>query len=194
MAADRTAVLGSLDAVQRAATALDAADAACATGDGIAARRVHRAAEPLVGPAAAAVRDLPGRLATYRASLTSLGAASVAVTGTARQALLRVVTTGGDEATAVQRFRDVAAGVWPQYAALDADETTWITRAVTPWYRTQREGADAYVVLVEDARPALNAARARLGAAVTAVHGPIAAQAAVLTAADAALAAVRAAG
>ncbi|MGZ6826702.1 MAG: hypothetical protein ACXVGH_07900, partial [Mycobacteriales bacterium] len=56
VAADRTALLGSLDAVQRAATALDAADAACATGDGIAARRVHRAAEPLVGPAAAAVR------------------------------------------------------------------------------------------------------------------------------------------
>jgi hypothetical protein len=194
VAADRTAVLDALTAVQAGATALDAADEVCAGGDGVAARTAYRKAQPLTKTAGASLRSLPAALATYRSALGTLGAASVAVSVPARQALLRVVTSGRAEADAAEGFRVTAAGVWPRYEALAAAESTWITRAVTPWYRTQREGADAYVVLVEDARPALNAARARLGSAVTAVGGPIAAQAQVLSAADAALASVRAQG
>jgi hypothetical protein len=157
----------------------------------VAARTSFRKATPPARAASSALSRLPGLVSAYRGSLTSLGAASVAVDGAPRQALLRVVTVGTKEADAVAGFRPVAAAVWPQYLALLAAEDTWITRAVTPWYRTDREAADAYAILVEDRRPALNAARMRLGTAAAAARTPIAAQSATLAAADGALAAVR---
>lgn len=190
--ADRAAALDAVFAVQAAAAALDATDQVCTTGRGVAARTSHRKAVPLARGAQTALTRLVSLLPAYRASLTSLGAASVAVDGVARQALLRVVTRGSTEADALEGFRVVAAGAWPQYAALDAAEDTWITRAVTPWYRTDQEGAAAYAVLVGDQRSDLNAARARLGKAEVAVRAPIEAQSATLAAADQALASVRA--
>jgi hypothetical protein len=191
VSADRKAALSAVDAVQVAATVLDATDQVCTTGRGVAARTQHEKAIPLAHQAQTAISRLPGLLATYRSSLTSLGAASVAVTGDARRALLRVVTVGQAEAQALEAFRAAAARAWPQYSALDAAEDTWITRAVTPWYRTDKEAADAYAVLVEDQRVALNAAREHLGAVAASVREPIAAQSATLTAADQALGSVR---
>lgn len=194
VATDRKAVLRAVEAVEVAATALDATDAVCFTGHGPEARTSHRKAQPLAGAVAGRLSALTGFLAAYRSALTSLTAASVAVDGPARAALLRVVTNGSREAVAVEAFRVRANGVWPQYVALDGFESLWITRAVTPWYRSPEEGSAAYQVMVEDQRPALAAARTRLGEAVSSVEGPIRAQSATLAAADSALAAVRARG
>ncbi len=191
VSADRRDVLAAVAAVQAAAAALDAADEVCATGRGVAARTAHDKAVPLVRAAGTALTRLAAVVPSYRGSLMSVGAASVAVQGAARQALLRVVTVGTDEADALERFRVSAAGAWPQYVALDAAEDTWIVRAVTPWYRTEREAANAYVVLVEDRRAALDAARSRFGNAAVALRGPTSAQSATLAAADQALASVR---
>ena len=191
VSADRREVLAAAAAVQAAAAALDAADEVCATGRGVAARAAHDRAVPLVRAAGTAFARLAAVVPSYQASLTSVGAASVAVQGAARQALLRVVTVGTDEADALERFRVVAVRAWPQYAALDAAEDTWIVRAVTPWYRTDQEAAAAYVVLVEDRRSALVAARTSLGDAAAALRAPISAQSSTLAAADQALASVR---
>lgn len=194
VAADRKAVLGAVQAVQTGAMALDATDEVCLTGEGSAARTSHRKAVPLAKSAAARLKGLGANLAAYDGALTSLAAASVAVDGTARAALLRVVTNGKKEAAAVEVFRVRANGVWPQYAALDGFESLWITRAVTPWYRTAQEGSNAYQVMVEDQRPALNAARSKLGGVVDSVGPPISLQSSTLSAADKALEAVRARG
>ncbi len=191
VATDRRAVLAAVESVQVAATALDQTDQVCLTGNGIAARTSHRQATPLAQTAATRLRALTGTLAAYRAALGSLTAASVAVTGAARSALLRVVTAGQAEAVAVEAFRVRSNGVWPQYVALDGFEALWITRSVTPWYRTDQEGSNAYQVLVEDQRPALAAARTKLGNAVTAVQPAIEAQGSTLVAADQALSSVR---
>lgn len=194
MALDRKAVLDSIAAVESAASALDSTDAVCLTGRGVAARTEHRKAAPLATRAAARLRALAGTLAVYRASLASLAAASVAVSGAPRTALARVVTTGRQEIAAVTLFGKAADDVWPHFVALNRLESTWITRAVASWYRTEKEARDAYAVLVEDQRPALNAARGRLGAAVTAVQGPVAAQTRALAEADRALTGTRDAG
>ena len=194
VASSRRAVLDALTSVQTAATALDETDTVCLTGRGTAARTSHRKATPLASVAQQRLTVLPGALARYRAALSSLTAASVAVTGAARTALLRAVTAGQAEITAVAAFRATAVGVWPHYRHLEDLEGTWITRAVTPWYRTDNEARDAYIVLVEDSRPALNAARTRLGAAVQAVQAPVRDQSAALTMADRALDAVRTPG
>lgn len=192
LAADRQVVLGAVEAVQTAATALDATDEVCLTGEGTKARTSHRKAVPVTKTAEARLRSLTRTLAVYDGALSSLAAASVAVEGTARAALLRVVTNGKEEAAAVEVFRVRANRVWPQYQALDGFETLWITRAVTPWYRTPQEGSNAYQVMVEDQRPALAAARSELGAAVASVGTSIALQSSTLAAADKALEAVRA--
>ncbi|MCW2599415.1 MAG: hypothetical protein JWM02_1244 [Frankiales bacterium] len=189
VSADRKAVLSAVDGVQVAATALDATDQVCATGRGVAARTAHGKASARTGQAALGL--LAAQLPAYRSSLTSLGAASVAVDGAARRALLRVVTVGRAEADALEGFRVVAKRGWPQYVALDAAEDLWISRAVTSWYRTDAEAAAAYALLVEDQRPSLDAARARLGVAAAAVHAPITTESATLAAADRALASVR---
>ena len=194
VAADRRAVLDTVAAVESAASALDATDAVCLTGRGVAARTEHRKAAPLAARAAARMRVLTGALAAYRASLVSLAAASVAVSGAPRAALARAVTTGRQEIAAVTAFGKAVAGVWPQFVELDSLESTWITRAVTPWYRSEKEARDAYIVLVEDQRPALNAARGRLGEAVTALQGRVAAQTRALADADRALTGTRDAG
>jgi hypothetical protein len=190
----RTALLADLEAVGMAATALDQTDVVCLTGEGSAARASRRRAAPLASAATAALGRIRPEVASYRTALLALGDASVAVPGEARTALQAVVTAGQREATALEGFRGVAVSVWPSYRRLEGSEGLWITRAVTPWYRTAQEGSAAYTVLVEKDRDALNAARTQLGTATRAVGGPIDAQAASLTAADAALASVRAKG
>ena len=47
VSADRASVLAGVDAVQKAASALDLTDEVCASGKGVAARTAYRAAEPL---------------------------------------------------------------------------------------------------------------------------------------------------
>lgn len=191
VSADRASVLAGVDAVQKAASSLDLTDEVCASGKGVAARTAYRAAEPLTRRARVALSALSRLVTGYRTSLRSLAQASVSVEGAARDALAAVVRDGQVEATAVERFRAEAAAVWPQYEQLGADADLWITRAVTPWYRTDQEAASAYAVLVGDTRPALEQARVRLGAAAAAVRVPSLTQSATLAAADQALAGLR---
>lgn len=214
LTAARTALLADVDAVQRGATAIDDTDAACAAGRGVAARTQRREATPVVQKGRAAVAALGRDVAAYTEALrrltTLLGTAGATATdptrsGAAtpaadlvealsapqRQALERVADDGLAEAQAMSGFRAGAGGAWPAYERLLGIEDTWITRAVTPWYRTAEEGANAYAVLVEPVRPAVDRARTSLARAAAEVQAPSAAQSATLAAADAALAALR---
>ena len=184
-------MLASVDAVQSAATALDRADATCATGQGVAARSAHLAALPLTHRAHVALARLDGQVAAYRRALVVLLGASSTVDGAGRAALRDVVRDGQSEAKAFGAFRVTATALWPAYDRLNDDEELWITRAVMPWYRTPQEGAAAYAVLVDDHRAALTTARSHLAAAAAAVAGPSAAQSASLAAADRALSGLR---
>lgn len=157
----------------------------------MAARTSRRAGTTAVTLATMAVRNLPTLISNYRASLTALGKADTAVTGARRAALEKVVADGGTEADAVGEFARVMKTAWAQYASLDGQQKLWIKRAVTPWYRTAQEGANAYAVLVSPFRPLLTVARTQLAAASRAVRGPITAQTATLAAADKALSSLR---
>jgi hypothetical protein len=187
VATARGPMLRAIDAVQGGARALDATDAICARGHGVAARTSQRRGAGAVNQAAAAVADLPSLVANYRASLSALDKARTAVSGAARTALVAVVRDGQIEATAVSQFAATVGSAWQQYASLDGQERLWIKRAVTPWYRTDKEGADAYSVLVRPGRHLLEVARTQLSEAAAAVQTPTAVQAATLSAADRAL-------
>lgn len=189
----RTALVSDLSAVQRAASALDATDEACATGSGSAARDAHRSAGPAVQAAPTAIAHLAADVTAYTAALNGLEAAQTAAPA-ARGALSQAVASGHSEAAATTRFQAAAAAAWPQYAQLDRDESTWITRALTPWYRSASEGANAYAVLVGDTRAALDAARADLAAASERSVAASAATSSALRAADAALSTLRTPG
>lgn len=187
----RKAVVRAVGAVQAGASALDATDAICAQGRGVAARASRRSGSGDVARAAAAVRDLPGLARRESAALTALTEASGVVSGAQRAALDAVVRDGRAEVAAVTSFSGVVRSAWQQYASLDGQQQLWIERAVTPWYRTDKEGADAYAVLVGPFRPLLNVARHQTEAASKAVRGPIATEAATLARADDALAGLR---
>lgn len=189
--AQRAAVLAAVDAVQAGASALDDTDAACATGKGVSARTALRTAQPLAAKARTTLDRLPALTARYQAALTALGTEAKAVTGAQRTAVDDVVRTGQAEAAAVQRFRTAAAGAWPAYAKLLDLESLWVTRAVTPWYRTAAEGAAAYTILLEPSRPALDRARTTVGDAASAAVDASRAQSATLAAANTALASLR---
>lgn len=180
----RAHLLSAVDATQAAATALDRTDALCVKGQGQAARRSFLASQPLVRTARQGRSRLVTSLPSYTGALQSLQRASTEVDGQKRLALARVVRDGRAEATAIERFRGALAGLWPAYDRLLAAEDTWSTRAVGGWYRTTAEGAAAYAVLVGRQRPALQAARQALAAAVTALQGPSETQSATLAAAD----------
>ncbi len=192
VSADRGFVLAAVDAVQKGATALDRTDEACISGKGSRARDTRQAGRPVVQKAREALSVLTKRVATYRSSLRALGVVSTAVEGTERDALAAVVRDGVAEAIAVERFRRDVAALWPRYDELEQISDTWITRALTPWYRTDQEGASAYTILSEPTRPALDAARAALGAAAAAVRGPSMISSGTLAAADRALSGLRA--
>ncbi|MFN2537460.1 MAG: hypothetical protein ABR549_04810 [Mycobacteriales bacterium] len=181
-------MLRAVEAVQAGARALDATDAICAQGHGIAARSRQRTGASDVTRARTGVQNLPTLVTNYRAALSSLDKARTAVSGTARSALENVVRDGQREAKAVAQFQAVVRSAWQQYVSLDGQERLWIKRAVTPWYRTDKEAADAYAVLVQPGRHFLVVARTQLARASAALQTPTAVQSATLAAANRALA------
>ena len=191
VSATRSPVLAAVDGVQQGAAAVDATDRICVTGQGVAARTTQQSGAAATLRARAALTNLPRLLASYQAALAELSIASRPLEGTARLAVMAVVRDGRAEATSVATFGAVAAQAWTRYDALDADTATWITRAVTPWYRDDGEAAAAYAVLVGGSRAGLEQARQALGTASSAVREPVAAQASTLRRADAALASLR---
>ena len=184
MGSTRATLVRDVAAVQAGAAAIDAADVACARGDGVGARSTLRRAAGPADRATAALRGLPGELTAYGRALDALDAARRGLEPVQARVLSTVVTAGRAEVTAGRAFGPGAAAAWPAYARLRRDEATWVTRAVTPWYRSTSEGADAYVVLVSDRRPALARARARLSEAAAALALVLARGQQVLDAAD----------
>ena len=191
ISSSRAALLAAVEAVQSGARALDATDAICVQGRGSAARTSQRDGAADVTAAGTAVARLPGLVTRYRAALDALKKASSLVDGEPLLALQDVVRDGGGEAAAVAQFGGKATSAWEQYEVLAHDERLWITRAVSGWYRTQKEGGNAYSVLVQPSRRLLEVARSQLAAASRQVMPPSSAQSATLAAADRALASLR---
>ncbi len=191
MTSTRGRLLESVDANQEAANQLDRTDALCVTGEGQGARASFRASLPLTRAARLGRIAMPAALTEYRRALSSLQTASPAVSGAAKEALADVVREGGVEADAVQVYLRGLSAAWPQYDALSADQDVWTSHAVSGWYRTKQEGADAYAVQVGSKRAGLQAARSRLARATAAVRGPISAQSQTLRAANRALQSLR---
>ena len=187
----RSALLNAVQAVENGATSVDATDAICAKGHGVEARAQRRKGLAVVAAAGTAVTQFPSLVARYRAALAALDSAKGAVSGPPLEALRAVVKDGTAEATALDGFGGIVHSAWAQYHQLDDQERVWIIRAVTPWYRTDKEAADAYAVLVSPSRKLLTVARTQLHAASVALQGPTSRQAATLEAADAALTGLR---
>ncbi len=191
----RTEVLAGTGALVAAALALDAADAACSTGDRSAARAARSRARDTVPRAKAALAALPTRLAAYDKGASELAAAAKAATSLdagQRSAVQQVVTAAKAEGAAADAFRIAGKTAWPAYAALDEAQATWLTRSSAGWYRTKKEGADAYAVFVQDQQAALTQARTLLRR-VDEARRPVSDRVqAALRAADAALAPLRA--
>jgi hypothetical protein len=72
VSAARNAALGAAEAVQAGASAVDATDAVCATGKGVAARTSYRTGEPAVRKARTSLRALPSLVKAYRTALAAL--------------------------------------------------------------------------------------------------------------------------
>lgn len=186
----RTKLIADISAVQAGASALDTADEVCGTGKGTAARTAHRTAEPAVTAAQGALKRLSADVTSYTVALGRLDAAA-GTAPSAREALVQAVSAGRAEAAAADGFRTASAAAWPRYAQLDRDESTWITRALTPWYRSASEAANAYTVLVASTRPALELARTSVATASEQAVRASTATSTALAAADQALSGLR---
>jgi hypothetical protein len=180
----RRPLLSEVDALQAAASALDAVDAVCATGAGVRAQAAYRIARPKVSAARTVLTDLPMGVTAYEKALAVLAGELDAGSTPVRTALSAVVRDGRAEAAGISRFRTSVGLLWPSYDLLASQEQTWITRAVTPWYRSGSEAASAYAILTSHGRTELTTARAALATAAHLLNVPSAVQSATLQAAD----------
>lgn len=179
------------EVVTEGATALDGADEACATGQAALARQARARARAAVPPVDRALSALPQQLSAYRVALAALTPAAEPLEADQRAALTAVRTAGEAEATALEAFGAAAEGLWPAYAVLDEAQSLWLDRRSAGWYRSQREAADAYVVLRKPGLVALERARAGLARADVARRPPTERMRSALTTADAALEGLR---
>ena len=166
----------------------------CAKGNGVRARTAYRAAQPKVTAARLALTNLPDGITAYEKALAVLAGELDAGSAPVRAALTAVVRDGRAEAAGISRFRTSVGLLWPSYALLASQEQTWITRAVTPWYRSDNEAASAYAVLTSHGRAELTTARADLATAAHLLNVPTAVQSSTLQAADQVLSEQRATG
>ena len=193
----RARALGQAGATVTAARALDDADAAAARADRAAAAQARRRSRVAVPVARAALAGLPASLRGYRGGAAELAAAARAASSLddpQRTALASVVQAAASEADAIDAFRVAGQSAWPAYAALDTAQGVWLTRAGAGWYRDATESANAYAVLVQDQRPALDRARILLRRVDVARRPASATVQTSLRAATAALASLRSTG
>jgi hypothetical protein len=193
----RAQALNATGVIVAGATALDAADEACATGSRTRAAAARPAARAAGGKVRTALAALPMRVKAYDRAATDLAAAAKAATSLTdeqRAAITAVVDGGRRESAAADAFRVAGATAWPAYEEQDRVQSRWLDRAQGGWYRTEQEAADAYSVLSDDNRPALDRARTLLQR-VDAARRPISeAERLALKRADAALATLRSPG
>ena len=190
--ASRTALLQAAGAVPAAATALDAADEACATGTTSLAADARRTARAAVAAVPGALTALREQVVVYRTALQDLTAAAGPLEPAQRDVLGQVARTGEREAAALAAFGEASARAWPAYVALNETQSTWLDRAQAGWYRSSSEAAGAYVVLRRPRLPELAEARRLLQAADAARRPPTETMRRQLREADAALEALRA--
>jgi hypothetical protein len=189
--ATRRTVLATSGAVPAAATALDGADEACATGNRDLAAEARSAASTAAGAVDEALAAMPPQLTDYRAALAELARAGAALGPAQQQALDAAAAAGEREATAQETFVGDARSAWPAYAALGQVQATWLERASAGWYRDRGEAAAAYVVLRDPVATELKQARSALAAADAARRPSIEAMRAALAEADGSLSPLR---
>jgi hypothetical protein len=191
----RTAVLAVPGDTLPVLTVFDDADEAAARGDRAAAAAARGAAGAGRAQAQAALEELPGRVATYRAALDELAAATSAarpLDGAQRTALATVAAGGRNEAAAVEASGAAVRAALPAYDGLAAALDRWLERARAGWYRATAESAAAYAVLAAPGRAELDEARAALAQAERRRAVEVEAQSRRVPDADAALAPLRA--
>lgn len=190
--AARKALLAAPAAVVTAATALDAADEACATGDRARAVEARRAARASVSRLNAALATYSNQLTAYRSTLSTLTTAAAPLEPGQRAALAALAAAGEQEAAALESFGASARAAWPGYARLDEAQATWVDRASAGWFRDTAEAAGGYAVLRLPAAEQLDASRAQLAQADAARRPATDRMRAALKAANAALQSLRA--
>ena len=185
----RAAVLSDTNAITSGANALDAGDARAAEGDRAGMGELRTRIDSGHHLAVTGIRRAPQRLATYDQALNALFAAAKAeaLNATQRAAVEDVVTKGRAEHKAMTDFARVATGIWPSYGKLYEAGSTWYTRARGGWYRSTKESADAYAVMVSADRPALDRARSLLQTSDAARVRAVSRMSAAITAARTAL-------
>ena len=193
----RKQVLASTGAIVAGATALDAADDACASGSRTKALAARPPARAAGGKVRTALAGLPLRVKAYTTAAAELAAATKAATSLddpQRAAMDEVVAGGRAEAMAADAFRVAGKTAWPSYDVLNDVQSLWLDRVLAGWYRDQQEAANAYAVLGADNRPKLERARTLLQR-VDAARRPVSErERAALARADTALAPLRSPG
>lgn len=193
----RAAALNATGVIIAGATALDAADEACASGSRARASSARPAARAAGGKVRTALAALPLRVKAYDRATAELSAAATAASSLSadqRAAVTSVVDGGRRESAAADAFRVAGASAWPAYEEQNRVQSRWLDRALAGWYRTDQEAADAYSVLSDDNRVALDRARTLLQR-VDAARRPISERERLaLKRADAALASLRSPG
>jgi hypothetical protein len=190
--AARKAALGGPAAVVAAATALDSSDEACATGNRTRAAETRRTARAAVAEQDRALATYANQLSAYRAALEALTGAAAPLEPAQREALAALAKAGEQEADALAGFGDQARAAWPAYRALDEAQSTWLDRASSGWFRSDREAADGYTVLRLPVAEQVGAARSALAKADAARRPATERMRAALAAANAALQPLRA--
>ena len=187
----RKELLDAVGLVVVAATALDAGDEACGTGQAGPAATARGPVGAAITRAQAVPALVPALVAAYRAALGRLQRSAVPLDSAQRQALEAVVRAGGAEAAAGAGFAQVAAAALPAYAASDAAQRRWLERAGAGWYRDAAEAAAAYAVLARPQQASLDQARTTLRAADGTRRTATDRQRSAVSAADEALAPLR---
>lgn len=157
----RAALLDDTGQLAQLAGGIDGIAAAAATGDPAQVR--GQAQLPALLAQAHKVLDrLPGEADRYGDALTALAAAARNLDGSSATAIDGVVRAGRAELRADRDFTTAAAAAAAAYDAFAPLEARWYDRAVSGWYRSTREAADAYAVFLDPVRRQLTATRQQL--------------------------------
>lgn len=189
----RSAVLATPGLVTAAATALDGADKASATGNRERAADARTPARAAVAEVAPALAAAPAQLAAYRASLAALAPVAQRLQPEQEKRLAVAALAGEREAVAHAALATAAQAVWPAFVELDQVQDRWLERATAGWYRDRAEAAAAYAVLRDPVGAELEQARTRLAQADRARGAATQQMRTALQEADAALAPLRSA-
>ena len=157
----RAAVLSDTGQLAQLAGGIDGIAAAAATGDPTQVRGQAQL-PPLLAQTHKVLDRLPGEADRYGDALTALAAAARNLDGSSATAIDGVVRAGRAELRADRDFTTAATAAAAAYDVFAPLEARWYDRAVSGWYRSTREAADAYAVFLDPVRRQLTAAQQQL--------------------------------